>query len=100
MAKTLSRRAVQSAAPVRVKTTVTLTADTFRRLGAACVAEDMTQSEIAEWLFSRHLSGYFVGNKGSRVGDSPDPRNRAVPVPSNDRPADADPADIPADAAA
>lgn len=74
MAKSTSRRAVS--APARVKTAVVISPEAFRRLGAACLSENMTQSEIVELLINRSLSGYVVSVRGERIN----------PVASVDRP--------------
>jgi hypothetical protein len=66
MAKSLSRKAVS--APARVKTAVCISPEAFRRLGAACLAESMTQSELVELMINRMLSGYVVSVRGERVG--------------------------------
>jgi hypothetical protein len=60
-----------------VKTAVVISPEAFRRLGAACLAENMTQSEIVEMLINRSLSGYVVSVRGERINAS---------VGSNDRP--------------
>jgi len=65
MAKSTSRRAVQSA--VKVKTAVCLSPEAFRRLGACCLSENMTQSEVVELLISRALSGYVVSVRGAGI---------------------------------
>jgi hypothetical protein len=65
MAKSTSRKAVS--APARVKTAVVISPEAFRRLGAACLAESMTQSQIVEMLINRTLSGYVVSVRGERI---------------------------------
>jgi hypothetical protein len=65
MAKSTSRKAVS--APARVKTAVVISPEAFRRLGAACLSENMTQSEIVELLINRSLSGYVVSVRGERI---------------------------------
>ncbi len=77
-----SSRAVASK-PARVKTAVMLSPESFQRLGAACLKEGLTQSEIVEALISRNLSGYVVSVRGA--GFSLD---RANPAATNDRPGD------------
>jgi hypothetical protein len=62
-AKSISRKAVS--APARVKTAVVISAEAFRRLGACCISENMTQSEVVELLINRSLSGYVVSVRGS-----------------------------------
>jgi hypothetical protein len=49
-----------------VKTAVVISPEAFRRLGAACLAENMTRSEIVEMLINRTLSGYVVSVRGER----------------------------------
>jgi hypothetical protein len=66
MARSSSRAA--STKPSRVKTAVVISPEAFRRLGAACLAESMTQSEIVEMLINRTLSGYVVSVRGERIG--------------------------------
>ncbi len=85
MARSIGRKVATS--PVRIKTSFTLTPETFRKLGAACVAEDMTQSEVAEKLFSEALSGYFVVNRGDSIAArKPNgPAGRNGPVNAEDR---------------
>ncbi len=65
MAKSTNRKAVS--APARVKTAVLISPEAFRRLGAAYLAENMTQSEIVEMLFNRALSGYVISIRGERI---------------------------------
>jgi hypothetical protein len=68
MAKSTSRRAVQSA--IKVKTAVTLTPECFKRLGACCLSEGLSQSEVVERLINERLAGYIVAVRGSRLVDS------------------------------
>lgn len=68
MAKSTSRRAVQSAA--KVKTAVTLTPECFKRLGACCLSEGLSQSEVVERLINERLAGYVVSIRGSRIVDA------------------------------
>jgi hypothetical protein len=65
MAKSNGRKAVS--APARVKTAVVISPEAFRRLGAACLSENMTQSEVVELLINRSLSGYVVSVRGERI---------------------------------
>src|SRR5215471_10944084 len=53
--------------PSRVKTAVVISPEAFRRLGAACLAENLTQSELVELLINRSLSGYVVSVRGERI---------------------------------
>jgi hypothetical protein len=62
MAKANSR--VVATKPSRVKTAVVISPEAFRRLGAACLAENLSQSEIVEALINRALSGYVVQVRG------------------------------------
>jgi hypothetical protein len=85
MAKSPSRRG--AVAPARVKTSVTISPESFQRLGAACIKEGWTQSEVVEWMIGRLLSGYCVQVRGDRIG------HPAPPVSSGhsiDRPSGAD----------
>lgn len=75
MARPTSRQVATKTA--RVKTAVSISPKAFKCLGAACLAEDMTQSELVEQLISRHLSGYFVANRGTKF-------NQATQVISED----------------
>lgn len=91
MSKPTSRR-VASGAPklvatqaARIKTSVYLTPEQFRRLGACCLQESMTQSDVVGRLIDERLSGYYVTVRGDRIGDSPSRSAGAVPVESNDR---------------
>jgi hypothetical protein len=61
--------------PARVRTAFHISPEAFRRLGAACVAEDLTQSEIVELLINRALSGYVVSVRGERIRHSEDRRD-------------------------
>jgi len=66
MAKSISRKVVS--APARVKTAVVISPEAFKRLGACCISENMTQSEVVELLINRSLSGYVVSVRGERFG--------------------------------
>ena len=57
-----------------VKTAVTISAEAYRRLRAACAAEGLEQGEVIELLINRHLAGYVVQIRGERVvpGDGKD----------------------------
>jgi hypothetical protein len=65
MAKTPSRKVAVS--PSRVKTAVTISAEAYRRLRAACAAEGLEQGELIELLINRLLSGYVVSVRGERI---------------------------------
>jgi hypothetical protein len=73
MTKSTSRKAAMSTA--RVKTAVTISAEAYRRLRAACAAEDLEQGELIELMINRLLSGYVVSIRGERI----------VPVEGKDR---------------
>jgi len=73
MAKSTSRHV--AASPARVKTAVTISAEAYRRLRAACAAEGLEQGELIELLINRLLSGYVVSVRGERI----------VPVEGKDR---------------
>lgn len=64
MAKSNSRATAE-----KIKTAVVLTPMAIKRLGAACVAESMTQSELVEWMIHDRLKGYSV--------TTPSPADRA-----------------------
>jgi hypothetical protein len=68
MAKATNRRAVQSA--VKVKTAVTLSPECFKRLGACCLSEGLSQSEVVERLINERLAGYVVSIRGTRIVDA------------------------------
>jgi hypothetical protein len=87
MAKSVSRSVATK--PSRVKTAVVISPEAFQRLGAACLKENMTQSEIVEMLINRALSGYVVSVRGQGLHSSP-----AVPGALNDRPSDASEANL------
>jgi hypothetical protein len=70
VAKSHSRRV--AVAPARIKTAVRISPEAFRRLGAACIAENMTHSEVVEFLINRDLSGYVVSVRGERIRHSED----------------------------
>ena len=64
MAKSSSRATAD-----KIKTAVVLTPMAIKRLGAACVAENMTQSDLVEWMIHDRLKGYSV--------TTPSPADRA-----------------------
>jgi hypothetical protein len=68
MAKSTSRRVGTSTA--RIKTSVYLSPIAYQRLGAACVAEIKTQSDVVELLINRYLAGYVLSIRGERIGHS------------------------------
>jgi hypothetical protein len=80
MPKATSRKAVS--APARIKTAVVISPESFRRLGAACLAENMTQSEIVEMLINRTLSGYVVQVRGERINPVHENTDRQNPAES------------------
>src|SRR4051812_22888458 len=63
MAKSTSRVVTQK--PARVKTAVVISPEAFKRLGACCLSENMTQSEVVELLINRALSGYVLAVRGA-----------------------------------
>ena len=65
MAKSMNRTVATK--PSRVKTAVVISPEAFRRLGAACLAENLTQSELVELLINRSLSGYVVSVRGPGI---------------------------------
>jgi hypothetical protein len=69
MAKSSSRKVVS--APARIKTAVSLTPESFKRLGAACIQEGMTPSELVELMINRLLSGYVIQVRGPGIGGGP-----------------------------
>jgi hypothetical protein len=77
MAKSNSRTVAMK--PARVKTAVVISPEAFKRLGACCLSENMTQSEVVEMLINRSLSGYVLQVRGERIN----------PVASDDRPSEA-----------
>ena len=83
MAKTSSRQVAVS--PSRVKTAVTISAEAYRRLRAACAAEGLEQGEMIELLINRLLSGYVVSVRGERV-IVPEGKDRAEGEPEAKRP--------------
>jgi hypothetical protein len=68
MAKSNSRAVTVK--PSRVKTAVCLSPEAFKRLGAACIQEGMTQSELVELMISRMLSGYVISVRGQGINAS------------------------------
>jgi len=91
VSKSTSRRVAPAAAKVvstqaaRIKTSVYLPHVTFKRLGACCLEEGMTQSDVVAKLIDRHLSGYYVSVKGAGIGDSPSQPSQAAPANTDDR---------------
>lgn len=69
MAKSISRAVAQK--PARVKTAVCLTPEAFKKLGAACIQEGMTQSELVELMITRLLSGYVISVRGQGIHSGP-----------------------------
>jgi hypothetical protein len=84
MPKSLSRTVATK--PSRVKTAVVISPEAFRRLGAACLAENLTQSELVELLINRSLSGYVVSVRGERISaGSAVSTVSAIPAPESSR---------------
>ena len=67
----MSKPSKKRVRPGYTKTSVTLGTETYQRLGAACVAERMTQSEVVALLIDKHLSGYHVGFTAGCEGVGP-----------------------------
>ncbi len=86
MRKSTTRQVASPAAkPARVKTAVCISPEAFQRIGACCIKENMTQSEVIELLVNRSLSGYVVSVRGDRLRDSATQANTSVPVAELDR---------------
>jgi hypothetical protein len=77
--------ATASTKPARVKTAVCISPDAFRRIGACCIKENMTQSEVIEFLVDKHLSGYSVSVRGGGIKDPGNQAVPAIPAESDDR---------------
>jgi len=70
VAKPTSIRAPRAAEKPKVpktKTAVSLTDEAIKRLGAACVAHGLDQSDIVEWLIQENLSGYVIQVRGPGI---------------------------------
>lgn len=98
--KSPGRRASSAAArsvttqTARIKTSVYLTPEQFRRLGACCLQESMTQSDVVGRLIDERLSGYYVTVRGASLSDSPSRAAPADPIDRRDTPGEvSDPAD-------
>jgi hypothetical protein len=86
MRKSTTRQVTASSAkPARVKTAVCISPEAFQRIGACCIKEGMTQSEVFEFLVNRHLSGYVVSVRGDRLRDSNAGASPAIPAVDVDR---------------
>jgi mRNA-degrading endonuclease toxin of MazEF toxin-antitoxin module len=64
----INKSSTRATAPGKIRPAVIISPKLFRRLGAACLAESMTQSEIVELMINRLLSGYVVSVHGDRIG--------------------------------
>lgn len=85
--------------PARVKTAVYLGPDEFQSLGAYCLKEHETQSDIIGRLIRENLSAYYVAVRGPSVKEKekqpeakaqPPVASQAGPAVNDDRPEDAD----------
>ena len=87
MAKSRTRQvAAASTKPARVKTAVCISPEAFQRVGACCLQEGMTQSELFEFLIDKHLSGYYVSvRNGSRIKDPVSQAAPTIPAMTEDR---------------
>jgi hypothetical protein len=65
MSKPTTRRGNTSAA--RIKTAVCISPEAFQKLGACCLKENMTQSQIVELLINRACSPYVVSVRGQGI---------------------------------
>src|SRR5262249_23665772 len=84
VAKSINRKVVS--APARVKPAVCLSPEAFKRLGAACISEGMTQSDLVELMINRLLSGYVISVRGERISaTSATPVDRLNPAPEINR---------------
>jgi hypothetical protein len=75
MARSTSRSVASR--PARVKTAICISPEAAKRLGAACIQEGMTQSELVEFMIGRLLSGYVISLRGQGI--------RSVSVTPTDR---------------
>jgi hypothetical protein len=87
MAKSPSRTVATK--PSRVKTAVVISPEAFRRLGAAGLAENLTQSELVELLINRSLSGYVVQVRGERISNASGASTVSVPSTAEVKPTEA-----------
>jgi hypothetical protein len=70
VAKSITPKAAKSAEKTKAKktkTAVSLTDEAIRRLGAACTAHGLDQSELVEWLIQENLSGYVIQVRGQPI---------------------------------
>lgn len=69
MAKSTIPKATAGTKPARIKTAVYLTPDQYQSLGAYCLKESDTQSDIIGRLITQNLSGYYVAVRGPGMKD-------------------------------
>jgi hypothetical protein len=87
MPKSISRTVATK--PSRVKTAVVISPEAFQRLGAACLKENLTQSELVELLINRNLSGYVVSVRGPGINAGSNASSVSVPMTAEVKPAEA-----------
>ena len=86
MRKSTSRQVASAAVkPARVKTAVCISPEAFQRIGACCIKEGMTQSEVIEFLVNQSLSGYVVSVRGDRLRDRSNQASPTIPAVDLDR---------------
>ena len=99
MAKTKTRpvadstnpEAEKAKEPKKIKTAVCLKPSSMRCVDAACSIEQMTQSELFEFLIKTHLSGYYVAvPENRRITKIATQASPATPVVIEDRPDNTD----------
>jgi hypothetical protein len=86
MAKSTGAKPANGTKPARIKTAVYLSPESYKCLGAYCLKEDETQSDIIERLIKKSLSGYYVGVRGGSINGTP-----SQATPSNETPNQATP---------
>ncbi len=90
MRKSSARQVAAAAKPPRVKTAVCISPEAYSRIGACCIKEGMTQSEVVEYLVNESLSGYVVSVRGNRLRDHTSQATAALPAVDDDRLTDDD----------
>ena len=87
MSRSSTRQVASSTKPIRVKTAVCISPKAFERIGACCLKEGLTQSELIELLVNQHLRGYYVAvQHGASLKDSGNQPISTIPTVPNDRP--------------
>jgi hypothetical protein len=77
----------KSKEPKKIKTAVCLKPSSMRCVDAACSIEQMTQSELFEFLIKTHLSGYYVAvPENRRITKIATQASPAIPAETTDRP--------------